>query len=178
MSTAPRTLPRRTVLAASGTAVLAAAAACSSAATPTTSTPAGTTAAGTSAAGSSAAGSAAATGAGTSAAATSAAATSAAQTSAAAPTGTPLASVADVEAAGAVIADGPDGPVVLAASSGSVVGHSAICTHQGCTIAASGMCPCHGSKFDVITGAVTSPPANQPLADFAVTVVDGQVYPG
>ena len=38
MTPAPRNLPRRTVLAASGTAVLAAAAACSSSTTPTTTT--------------------------------------------------------------------------------------------------------------------------------------------
>lgn len=176
MTPTPRTLPRRAILAASGTAVLAAAAACSSnttaTTTATTSAAIGTTAATTSSAAPSTAGSAA----DSAAASTEAAPTSAAEPTAAAPTGDPLASVADVEAAGAVIADGPDGPVVLAASGGSVVGHSAICTHQGCTIAASGACPCHGSRFDVVTGAVQNPPATQPLAAFAVTVADGQVY--
>jgi cytochrome b6-f complex iron-sulfur subunit len=173
MTPTPRVLPRRTVLAASGTAVLAAAAACSSSTTATTTTAATSAATGTTAAEASPTANSAATSA---AASTEAAPTSAAEPTAAAPTGNPLASVADIEAAGAVIADGPDGPVVLAASGGSVVGHSAICTHQGCTIAASGMCPCHGSRFDVVTGAVQNPPANQPLAAFAVTVADGQVY--
>ena len=185
MSSAPRTLPRRTVLAASGTAVLAAAAACSSSTTPPTSS--SSAALSTSAAASSTSAAASSTSAAPASSAASSAATSASApstaaadptTAEAAPTGTPLASVADIESAGAVIADGPDGPVVLAASAGTVVGHSAICTHQGCTIAASGMCPCHGSRFDVVTGAVQNPPAQQPLAEFAVTVSGGQVYAG
>lgn len=183
MSSAPRTLPRRTVLAVSGTALLAAAAACSAdtPATSSSSAPAGSIAASTAA--SSSAQSSAPSSAATSAASSAAPAPTAdpgtpTSAASAAPTGTPLASVADIEAAGAIVTDGPDGPVLLAASSGSVVGHSAICTHQGCPIAASGACPCHGSKFDVVTGAVLNPPAQQPLPEFAVTVADGQVYAG
>ena len=57
-----------------------------------------------------------------------------------------------------------------------VVGHSAVCTHQQCTIAASGSCPCHGSKFNITTGAVENGPAQRPLDEIAVTVSGGQVY--
>ena len=81
-----------------------------------------------------------------------------------------------MESAGALIVTGPSGPVLLASSNGTVVAHSAVCTHQGCTIAASGSCPCHGSKFNVTTGAVENPPALQPLSEVAVTVSGGQVY--
>ena len=84
--------------------------------------------------------------------------------------------MADVESAGAVIVDGPSGPVILAAADGTVVGHSAVCTHQGCTIAASGACPCHGSRFNIATGDVENGPALQPLPAVAVTVSGGQVY--
>jgi Rieske Fe-S protein len=37
-------------------------------------------------------------------------------------------------------------------------------------------CPCHGSRFDAETGAVTRGPATQPLAPVPVVVRDGNVY--
>ncbi|AZS88135.1 Rieske (2Fe-2S) protein [Streptomyces griseoviridis] len=44
---------------------------------------------------------------------------------------------------------------------------SAICTHQGCTVAkvANGTidCPCHGSKFHIADGSVAHGPATRPL---------------
>ena len=73
-------------------------------------------------------------------------------------------------------AKAPSGPVILAASGGTVVCHTAICTHMGCEVAASGACPCHGSKFNVETGAVEQGPATAPLAAVPVTVSGGQVY--
>lgn len=177
MTPEPRQLPRRTVLAASGTAVLAAAAACSSdSGTTASSTPAATSAAGSPSPGSETSSSAAASSAAepSSAADSSTAATSSAAESA--PAGTALATVADVESAGSVIVEGPSGPLLLAAANGSVVAHTAVCTHQACTIAANGGCPCHGSRFNVQTGAVENPPALQPLAEVPVTVSGGQVF--
>ena len=166
MTPAPRTLPRRTVLAASGTAVLAAAAACSSAATPST-TSAGSPTAASAAASSTAKSTTTATSA-PAAASSAAAAPPAEATSAAAepaPSGTVIAAAADVESAGSVVVDGPSGPVLLAWDNGTVVGHSAVCTHQGCTVAASGACPCHGSSFNVATGAVENRPGAAAAAD-------------
>lgn len=171
-----RALPRRAAFAVSGTAVLAAAAACSSGGTAT-----GTTAP-TSPTGSSPATPSGGT---ASAAVSSATAPSVdgtpapsapAGTSEPAPAGTPLASVADVESAGSVVVESADGPLLLAFADGTVVAHTAVCTHQQCTIAASGMCPCHQSAFDVITGAVEQGPALRPLAQENVTVSGGQVY--
>ena len=190
MTPEPRTLPRRTILAASGTAVLAAAAACgSNSATTNSSSPAATSAPGSSSAGSSASASAAGTTASSSAAGSSTESSSAAESSTAAsssaasssaaestPAGKAVASVADVESAGSVVVEGPSGPLLLAATNGSVVAHTAICTHQGCTVAANGGCPCHGSKFNVQTGAVENPPALQPLAEVPVTLSGGQVF--
>lgn len=159
MTPTPHTLPRRTMLAASGTAVLAVAAACSSDPAPA----AGTTSA------------AAAT---TTSAASSSSAAASTSSAAPAPAGTPVASVADVKAAGSMVV-GTDKPILLCSANGTVVGHTAICTHQGCTVAAAGAdanCPCHGSKFDAATGAVINGPALSPLAAVQVTVANGQVF--
>lgn len=183
MTPASRSLPRRTVLAASGTAVLAAAAACSSGTTTTASSASSAATSPSAAASSAAAPSTTSAAASSAASSATAAATSAVPTTAPTseapaetPGGTPLASVADVESAGGLIVDGPSGPVILAAANGSVVGHSAVCTHQSCTIAASGACPCHGSRFNITTGDVENGPARQPLPEVTVTVAGGQVY--
>ena len=171
MTPDPRTLPRRTMLAASGTAVLAVAAACSSDPAPAPSTTSAATSASAAKSRSSAAGS-------SSAAPSAPTAAPPASTAALAPAGTPVASVADVEAAGSIVV-GTDKPILLCAANGTVVGHTAICTHQGCTVAAGGAdanCPCHGSKFNAATGAVLDGPAVSPLAVVAVTVANGQVY--
>jgi 3-phenylpropionate/trans-cinnamate dioxygenase ferredoxin component len=37
------------------------------------------------------------------------------------------------------------------------------------------MCQCHGSEFDVTTGAVLSGPAPQPLNVYEVQVIDGSI---
>jgi Rieske Fe-S protein len=36
-------------------------------------------------------------------------------------------------------------------------------------------CPCHGSRFNIETGAVLNGPASAPLAKIPVTVSDGKV---
>jgi len=57
--------------------------------------------------------------------------------------------------------------------SGTFVAHTAVCTHQGCIVAAAGAelhCPCHGSKFDAFTGKAIHGPASLPLDAVAVTV--------
>ena len=70
--------------------------------------------------------------------------------------------------------------VVTRTVAGDVHAFSAICTHQGCTVAtvADGTidCPCHGSRFDALTGAVRHGPAERPLAAIAVVVRAGNVY--
>jgi Rieske Fe-S protein len=61
-----------------------------------------------------------------------------------------------------------------------VRGFSAICTHQGCTVASvSGgtiNCACHGSKFDAKTGEVVNGPAQLPLEPVDVEERDGAVF--
>jgi len=63
---------------------------------------------------------------------------------------------------------------------GSVVSaHSVICTHRGCTVAESNnrlACPCHGSIFNGLTGAVEQGPAQSPLPTYQVAQVEDGIY--
>jgi cytochrome b6-f complex iron-sulfur subunit len=62
---------------------------------------------------------------------------------------------------------------------GDFVAYSAICTHQGCTVAYKNgnlACPCHGSVFDPADGAaVVTGPAQRPLPEIPVKVQGGEV---
>ena len=64
--------------------------------------------------------------------------------------------------------------------SGDFVAYSAICTHQGCTVAYNNgqlACPCHGSVFDPAHGAaVVNGPAQRPLPQIPVAVRGGEVF--
>jgi Rieske Fe-S protein len=84
-----------------------------------------------------------------------------------------LASTSDIPVSGgAVFAD--DDVVVTQPTAGEFKAFSATCTHQGCKVnAVTGgqiVCPCHGSKFAVADGSVTSGPAKKPLPAKSVTV--------
>ena len=70
--------------------------------------------------------------------------------------------------------------VLVHLNSGDFVAYSAVCTHQGCTVAYRGgqlACPCHGSIFDPANGAaVVSGPARRPLPEVPVEVRGGEVF--
>jgi Rieske Fe-S protein len=70
--------------------------------------------------------------------------------------------------------------VLVHLESGDFVAYSAICTHRQCTVGYSAgnlTCPCHGSVFEPANGgAVTNPPATEPLPEIPVEVRDGQVF--
>jgi 3-phenylpropionate/trans-cinnamate dioxygenase ferredoxin component len=57
-----------------------------------------------------------------------------------------------------------------------------ICTHDGGELAGGEIdgfeveCPRHGARFDLRTGAVTCPPAYEPIAKFPVKIEDGVIY--
>lgn len=77
----------------------------------------------------------------------------------------------------------PDGSAgILARPTASTAAcFSATCTHQGCTVRPAGQqlqCPCHGSVFNALTGAVINGPAAQPLAQIPVHVAGGEVFTG
>ncbi|NMR19990.1 Rieske (2Fe-2S) protein [Cellulomonas fimi] len=97
--------------------------------------------------------------------------------------GAPLAKLDDIPVGGAISATAHDGtPIILAQpTAGTVAGLSAICTHQGCTVAPENSelaCPCHGSRFALPDGAVLNGPAEEPLPPFAVKVENGEVLAG
>ncbi|MFI6388734.1 Rieske (2Fe-2S) protein [Nonomuraea sp. NPDC050547] len=56
---------------------------------------------------------------------------------------------------------------------------SAKCTHQGCTLASVSRgtinCPCHGSKFNISTGAVVQGPATRALPRKKIKVSGGKI---
>jgi cytochrome b6-f complex iron-sulfur subunit len=84
-----------------------------------------------------------------------------------------------VPVGGSLVVDGPGGPVAIGRPSANrVVAHTAICTHQGCTVEAFGArlnCPCHGSIYDAFSGAVIQTPAPLPLASISVRIVGSAI---
>src|SRR5215210_1214946 len=69
--------------------------------------------------------------------------------------------------------------VLVHLKSGDFVAYSAVCTHQGCTVAYQRgklACPCHGSVFDPARGAeVVAGPAPSPLPKIPVKVESGEI---
>jgi 3-phenylpropionate/trans-cinnamate dioxygenase ferredoxin subunit len=55
------------------------------------------------------------------------------------------------------------------------------CTHMGCSLAKGELagtvvtCACHGSQFDVTSGAVLRGPAQRPVRAIPVTVENGEI---
>lgn len=71
--------------------------------------------------------------------------------------------------------------VVARPTATTVTAFSARCTHQGCTVQVNGarlQCPCHGSQFDALTGAVLRGPATQNLPAIAVHLDGDEVVAG
>jgi Rieske Fe-S protein len=64
--------------------------------------------------------------------------------------------------------------VITQPQSGAFHAFSAVCTHAGCTVGSvSGgtiNCPCHGSRFNIGTGAVVNGPATSPLPPVSIKV--------
>jgi nitrite reductase/ring-hydroxylating ferredoxin subunit len=107
--------------------------------------------------------------------------------------GSKASSGGDAQAGGAAIAsesevapgsaykfkDSGNPAVLVHLKSGDFVAYSAVCTHQGCTVAYKGgklACPCHGSVFDPAKGAeVVAGPAPTPLPEIPVRVEGGEV---
>jgi len=92
--------------------------------------------------------------------------------------GTPLAKTSEIPVGGGMVfAD--QKVVVTQPAAGQFKGFSAVCTHQGCTVASVSdgtiNCPCHGSKFRVADGSVAGGPAQAPLPSKQVTVAGGEI---
>jgi cytochrome b6-f complex iron-sulfur subunit len=94
-----------------------------------------------------------------------------------------IAAESDVAPGSAVtFQDGGSPAVLVHLDSGDFVAYSAVCTHQGCTVAYKKgqlVCPCHGSLFDPADGAaVITGPAQEPLPEIPVKVQGGEVTKG
>src|ERR671911_3151267 len=95
--------------------------------------------------------------------------------------GAAIATESDVAPGNAVTFKDAGSPAVLVhLDSGDFVAYSAVCTHQGCTVAYKNgqlACPCHGSVFDPADGAaVIAGPAQRPLPKIPVKVSGGEGF--
>ena len=66
-------------------------------------------------------------------------------------------------------------PAILFRTKSGVYAYSAVCTHQGCTVAYDSLghtmrCPCHGAVFDSTSGKAISGPTQQPLGKISVAI--------
>ena len=75
--------------------------------------------------------------------------------------------------------------IAVARVDGALVAFSDICTHRQCNLSLGGeidgttiTCECHGSVFDMKTGAVIDGPATEPVATFEVRDEGGDLQIG
>ncbi|WP_432066652.1 Rieske (2Fe-2S) protein [Streptomyces sp. C10-9-1] len=91
----------------------------------------------------------------------------------ASPAGEELTATSEVPVGGGVVLADQE-VVVTQPEEGEFRAFSAICTHQGCTVASvsDGLiaCPCHGSRFRVEDGSVAVGPATRPLPPKQIAV--------
>jgi 3-phenylpropionate/trans-cinnamate dioxygenase ferredoxin component len=71
--------------------------------------------------------------------------------------------------------------ITLANVAGTLFAIDDRCTHRGCSLGdgkldgSTVQCACHGSRFDVTSGAVVHGPAEDPVRSYPVTVANGEV---
>jgi 3-phenylpropionate/trans-cinnamate dioxygenase ferredoxin subunit len=72
--------------------------------------------------------------------------------------------------------------IAIARVDGILYAVSDVCSHRRCNLANGGelegasiVCECHGSVFDLATGAPLNPPATEPIATYAVREIDGEL---
>ena len=72
-----------------------------------------------------------------------------------------------------------DAKVAVANVAGTFYAFDDTCTHEGCSLAEGDLeetiltCGCHGSQFDVSTGALLRGPAQEPVKSHDTRVEDG-----
>jgi nitrite reductase/ring-hydroxylating ferredoxin subunit len=71
--------------------------------------------------------------------------------------------------------------ISIARAGGKLYAFEDLCKHEGCPLSAglltgtTIMCQCHGSKYDITTGAVLRGPATEPLATYEVREENGKM---
>lgn len=71
--------------------------------------------------------------------------------------------------------------ITLANVAGTIFAIDDTCTHRGCSLGdgkldgSTVQCACHGSRFDVTSGAVVRGPAEDPVRSYPVHVASGEV---
>jgi Rieske Fe-S protein len=93
--------------------------------------------------------------------------------------GSELIATADVPVGGGTILTGPK-VVVTQPTKDDFKAFTAVCTHLGCTVGSvSGgfiICPCHGSRYAITTGAPTpDSPAQAPLSPIDIKVNGNEI---
>jgi nitrite reductase/ring-hydroxylating ferredoxin subunit len=75
--------------------------------------------------------------------------------------------------------------VILTELNGSVIAFDNMCTHEECDLIYGAIdeeneieCDCHGTRYNVLSGAVTMPPAEIPLPIYQVEVDGNDVSVG
>jgi nitrite reductase/ring-hydroxylating ferredoxin subunit len=87
-----------------------------------------------------------------------------------------IGSAADVADGGMRVYDVAGTPVNVANAGGHLYAFDDTCTHAGCSLANGTLegtritCACHGSQFDVTSGAVLRGPARRPVRARAVAI--------
>jgi nitrite reductase/ring-hydroxylating ferredoxin subunit len=71
--------------------------------------------------------------------------------------------------------------IAVANAGGTMYAFGNTCTHRQCPLAKGELenttvtCPCHGSQFDVTTGAVLRGPAEDPVESYPIRVEDDTI---
>jgi nitrite reductase/ring-hydroxylating ferredoxin subunit len=71
--------------------------------------------------------------------------------------------------------------IAVANVAGTLYAFGDVCTHRGCSLAKGKLhgtevtCPCHGSVFDVTTGAVVKGPATVPVKAYPIRRESGDL---
>lgn len=71
--------------------------------------------------------------------------------------------------------------IAVANAGGALHAFDDTCTHEHCSLSEGDLdetivtCPCHGSQFDVTTGAVHNPPATEPVSTYRLRVEGDQI---
>jgi 3-phenylpropionate/trans-cinnamate dioxygenase ferredoxin subunit len=87
----------------------------------------------------------------------------------------------DIEERGMRAFDVRGAKIAVANVEGTFYAFDDTCTHMACSLAGGDLeettviCPCHGSEFDVTSGAVLQGPAREPVETYEIRVEDGSL---